>query len=412
MGHLLGAASPGPSTGVMSNPPVVVTQVEVNTLRLPDRLPPGIASFAIDSPRAHDRFVGAGIEINGWVIGLDAPVQGVRTVNGEQASRVYPLDVPRPDVADAYPVFGHASASGFTAWVSLAARGSAFEIDVEAVLATGDAVTLAAISGTVCTARRCGSEPDALPVTAPDFVIIGTQRGGTTSLHAYLSAHPQVKAPAKKELHFLTDRFERGLDWYLDQFPVLLPSGAITGEATPYALFHPLAPERLRQIAPHAKLIVLLRNPVDRAYSHYLLERSRGFEPLDFAAALDAEADRLTGEEVRIMRDPAYVSEAHKHASYLARGDYAPQLERWLAHVPREQLLVLRSEDLYERPAETTAQVAAFLGIAPAVDIPFAAHNRSAGPPLEPALRTRLRAHFAPKIARLGQLLDWNPDWA
>jgi hypothetical protein len=412
MGHLLGAASPGSSTGVMSNPPLVVTQVDVKTLRLPDRPPPGVAAFAIDNPRAHDRSVGAGFEINGWVIGQDAPVQGVRTVNHEQASRVYPLDVPRPDVADAYPVLGHASASGFTAWASLAASGSAFKIDVEAVLATGDAVTLAAISGTVCTARRYGREPDASPGNVPDFVIIGAQRGGTTSLHAYLSAHPLVTTPTKKELHFLTDRFERGLDWYLDQFSFSLPSGAITGEATPYALFHPLAPERLRQTAPRAKLIALLRNPVDRAYSHYLLERSRGFEPLDFAAALDAEADRLAGEEAKIVNDPAYISESHKHASYLARGDYAPQLERWLAHVPREQLLILRSEDLYERPAETTSQVTAFLGIAPEVDIPFAAHNRSAGSPLEPVLRTRLQAHFAPKIARLEQRLDWNLDWA
>ena len=111
-------------------------------------------------------------------------------------------------------------------------------------------------------------------VTAPDFVIIGTQRGGTTSLHAYLGAHPQVQTPATKELHFITDRYERGLDWYLGQFPAELAPDVITGEATPYALFHPLAPRRLREIAPAARLIALLRNPVDRAYSQYLLERS------------------------------------------------------------------------------------------------------------------------------------------
>jgi hypothetical protein len=190
-----------------------------------------------------------------------------------------------------------------------------------------------------------------------------------------------------------------------------VPAGTITGEATPYALFHPLAPERLLQFAPRAKLIALLRNPVDRAYSHYLLERSRGFETLDFAAALDAEEDRLAGEEAKLALDPVYVSETHKHASYLARSDYAPQLERWLAHVPREQIFVLRSEDLFAQPKETTAQVAAFLDLEPVVDFSFPVHNRSAGPRLEPAQRARLNAHFVPKNARLEQLLGWNPGW-
>ena len=205
--------------------------------------------------------------------------------------------------------------------------------------------------------------PGKRAVTAPDFVIIGAQRGGTTSLHAYLGAHPQVETPATKELHFITDRHERGLDWYLGQFPAELAPDVITGEATPYALFHPLAPQRLREVAPAARLIALLRNPVDRAYSHYLLERSGGHETLDFAAALDAEQERLDGEEARLASEPTYASAPHKHASYLARGDYARQLERWFAVFPREQILVVRSEDLYERSAETLALVVQFLGI-------------------------------------------------
>jgi hypothetical protein len=331
-------------------------------------------------------------------------------VCGNRQSRLYPLDIPRPDVVADYPEFPHASASGFTAWASIAGSTSG-ECLVEAVLSGGETVAIAEITGSASRLRRCHGLPGDLPVTAPDFVIIGAQRGGTTSLHAYLSAHPDVRAPATKELHFLTDRHERGLDWYLGQFPFAIPIGAITGEATPYALFHPLAPERLARIAPRARLLALLRNPVDRAYSHYLLERSRGFENLDFAAALDAEEDRLAGEESRMCDDPTYVSEAHKHVSYVARGDYAAQLERWFARVPRDQVLVLRSEDLYERPADAFARVAAYLGIAPDPDAPFAAHNRSAGPPLDPAIRSRLAEHFAPKNARLAELLGWDPGW-
>ena len=249
-------------------------------------------------------------------------------------------------------------------------------------------------------------------IAAPDFVIIGTQRGGTTSLHAYLSAHPQVITPATKELHFLTDRYERGLDWYLGQFPGELPPDVITGEATPYALFHPLAPRRLREIAPAAKLIVLLRNPVDRAYSHFLLERSRGEETLDFAAALDAELERLDGEEARLARDPAYVSDPHKHASYMARGEYVRQLERWFGVFPQEQILVVRSEDLYERTAETFARVADFLAINPDLNIPFTTHNQTSGSPLDPAIRRRLSEHFAPFNARFADLLGWDPGWS
>jgi hypothetical protein len=221
-----------------------------------------------------------------------------------------------------------------------------------------------------------------------------------------------VETPATKELHFITDRFDRGLDWYLGQFPVELPLETITGEATPYAIFHPLAPLRLREIAPAARLIALLRNPVDRAYSHYLLERSRGEETLDFAAALDAEAERLAGEQERLARDAGYVSAPHKHASYVSRGDYARQLETWFGLFPREQILVIRSEDLYERSAETFARVARFLGIGSDVRIPFTAHNQTSGPRLDAAIRHQLSQHFAPLNARLAELLGWDPGWS
>lgn len=410
MGHLLGAPPASAHRRNMSQPPFVVTEIGVESVRLPQPAPTAIAAFALDAPRAGDRAIGEGIEISGWVIGLNGPVQGVRTLCGERQSRLYPLDTPRPDVAADYPAYPHAAASGFTAWAPIAGSTSG-ECTVEAVLSSGETVAIAEITGSALRLRRRHSLPGDVPVAAPDFVIIGAQRAGTTSLHAYLSAHPQVKTPITKELHYLTDRHERGLDWYLGQFPLAIPPHAITGEATPYALFHPLAPKRLLDTSPYAKLIALLRNPVDRAYSHYLHERSRGFETLDFASALDAESERLVGEEARISRDPSYISEPHKHFSYLARGDYAPQLERWFAHVPRQQLLVLRSENLYGQPAETLAHVAGFLGIAPELDAPFAAHNRSAGPPLDAAIRARLTDHFAPKNARLEELLGWNPGW-
>jgi hypothetical protein len=296
-------------------------------------------------------------------------------------------------------------------WVSIDPHGSAWQIDIDGVLADGGTAGIAQIRGRVVDVPYVPS-PGNRVISAPDFVIIGTQRGGTTSLHAYLSAHPQVTTPATKELHFLTDRYERGFDWYLGQFPAELPPVVITGEATPYALFHPLAPRRLREIAPEARLMVLLRNPVDRAYSHYLLERARGDELLEFSAALDAEPHRLEDEEARLLHDPTYRSAAHQHYSYAARGDYAPQLERWFEFFPREQILVVRSEDLYQRSAETYARVARYLGIEPEIRGSFGVYNQSSGPPLDRRIRARLSRHFAPLNARLADLLGWDPGWS
>lgn len=386
------------------------TWVEVDSLELHSPDPAAVTAFAIDQPRPKDRARGLGLEVNGWVIGRDGPAEGVRTSRSGQKSVLYPLDVRRPDVAADYPDHPHAATSGFSTWASIDPSERDWEIAVEAVLANGEPVRVAQIRGRVAEEPYVPS-PGNRVIAAPDFVIIGTQRGGTTSLHAYLSGHPQVETPTTKELHFITDRYERGLDWYVGQFPAEIPPDTITGEATPYALFHPLAPRRLWEITPAARAIALLRNPVDRAYSHYLMERSRGDETLDFAAALDAERERLDGEEARLARDPTYASAPHKHASYVARGDYPRQLERWFGVFPREQILVIRSEDLYKRSAETFARVAQFLEISPEAPIPFTVHNRTSGPPLDPAIRRRLSRHFAPLNARLADLLGWDPGW-
>ena len=412
MGHLLGASPPRPdarAVGVTAQSPQrELTWVETQSLHL-DRRHPQVAAFAIDAPRAGEHSPGAGLEIAGWVIGRETRAVGIRVEGMAVPDRVFPLDVRRPDVAADYPRFWAAAESGFSFWAPLPPGGD-WQIAVLAVLANGDVARLATIVGRMRTSARVPSS-GTRAVTAPDFVIIGTQRGGTTSLYAYLSEHPQIAPAATKELHFLTDRYERGQDWYLGQFPAELPPATLTGEATPYAMFHPLAPARLRAVAPRARLIALLRNPVERAYSQYLLERSRGNESLDFASALDAEAERLAGEEARLVAEAGYISAAHKHTSYLARGDYAPQLQRWFANFPRDQLLIIRSEDLFSSPAEAFAEVTSFLGIATEPRPPFSVHNRAPGSPLDPTLRARLSRHFASRNAQLAELIGWDPCW-
>jgi hypothetical protein len=353
---------------------------------------------------------GRGLEINGWVIPtagnqIDAVFAVVEGVRGQPQ----PLHVPRPDVVQDYPDAATANA-GFSFWCALP-ESPTVRIQLVSVFTSGDMFPLLDLHVTVEDQATPDSSPDMRAVASPDFVIIGAQRGGTTSLHAYLRAHPDIETPAKKEIHFLTDRFERGAEWYLGQFPATVAAGSLVGEATPYALFHPRAPQRLYEIAPNARIIVLLRNPVDRAYSHYLHERARGHEPLSFEEAIAAEPERLRGLEEQLASGDLSASDVHKRASYLARGRYARQLERWLAVFPRDQFLIAQSEDLYGDPAAATRRVTDFLGIQPLSGDAFSTHNATTGPPMRATTRENLTREFADDNARLARLLGWELAW-
>lgn len=246
----------------------------------------------------------------------------------------------------------------------------------------------------------------------PDFLIIGGQRCGTTSLHHYLASHPQVRAATGKELQFFSLYHRRGTRWYRAHFPATT-GGQRTFEASPYYLFHPDVPARVAATLPVARFIALLRDPVERAYSHYLHTRTYGAEPLDFAAALAAEPARLAAA-LRAGPDTPAAHVALRNHSYAARGRYAEQLERWYAQVPRDRMLVLRSEDMYADPARVYADVLRFLDLDPYIPDGFARHTRrvDSGPSeLTADLRARLTAEFAPHNARLATLLDWPATW-
>lgn len=371
---------------------------------------PAILAGALDSPLPGDASPGRGVEINGWVLpspghditGVFAVVEGVR-------GQPQPLHVPRPDVANDYPA-ASATTAGFSFWCALPESSTA-RIQLVSLLWNGDMIPLLDLQVAIEDESAPDPSPGMRPVTTPDFVIIGTQRGGTTSLHAYLRSHPHIQTPTKKEIHFLTDRFDRGKDWYIGQFPAVVSVGTLVGEATPYALFHPRAPQRLFDVAPDARIIVLLRNPVDRAYSHYLHERARGHEALSFEDAIAAEPERLLGLEAGLASSEILTSDTHKRASYLARGRYARQLERWFAVFPREHMLILPSEDLYADPAATTHRVTDFLGLPPLRSDGFSAHNATSGPPMHAGTREWLLREFAADNARLAALLDWQPVW-
>jgi hypothetical protein len=257
---------------------------------------------------------------------------------------------------------------------------------------------------------------------APDFLIIGAQKGGTTSLHQQLCAHPQVLSSRDKEIHYFDNQHHRGATWYLRQFPSRprqllrwLHTGAkpVCGEATPMYLFHPLAPARIARLLPKVRLVALLRDPVYRAYSHYQHNLREGWETLSFEEALDREEDRTLPALAGLRTDPDRLDTRLHAYSYCARGRYLEQLRRYEALFPAENLLVLSSEDYFARPQQTYQQVLAFLGLAP-FTVPVASANRGnyGDASLSPAVAERLRRYFEPHnealFGHLGRRFSWG----
>jgi hypothetical protein len=231
----------------------------------------------------------------------------------------------------------------------------------------------------------------------PDFLIIGAHRCGTSWTYSRLTLHPSIVRAWRKEVHFFDSEtnFARGPGWYRAHFHRVVP-GMVTGEATPGYIFDPAAMPRIAALMPRARLVALLRDPVDRAYSAYRHRRRHGREAQAFEAALDAECE-ATGP-------PGH--------GYLARGLYADQLARVFECFPREQVLIVRSADLFERPAEQLAAIMAFLGLPPAV-LPLRPPAREARyEPMSAPTRARLVGHFRPHNARLYELLGRDLGFA
>lgn len=264
-------------------------------------------------------------------------------------------------------------------------------------------------------AQLAAAHLDPRPRALPDFVIVGAQKAGTSSLYGQLAAHPSVVPALRKEVHFF-DRRPARLARYRAWFPtratlalVAERTGrGITGEATPYYLCHPAVPQRLRDAVPEARIIVVLRDPVARAisgYHHCVRHGER--RPIDVAL------DPANAEVLPPASDVRWYDSPHsplRNCGYLARGRYAEQLERWFAVFPREQILVLDSEVL--RAGRIPDTVLSFLEL-PGDDVPVVAdRNVGSYPPPATALEAELREYFRPHNERLVSLLGVELPWA
>jgi Sulfotransferase domain len=249
--------------------------------------------------------------------------------------------------------------------------------------------------------RAAKARTEGAPETGalPDFVIIGAAKGGTTFFYNLLTRHPHVESAAFKEVHYFDHLFDEGTEAYRQCFP--LPRWkdgrkTITGEATPGYLFHPHAPERMAEIVPQARLITLLRNPVDLVYSSYQHRVRKGQEDRSFEQTVRAA-----------LNNP--------HEVRLVRGIYVDHLLRWRRFYSDEQMLVLKSEDVFERPQEMLKRVLDFLDL-PAwtptdSDLQDKRNKGSYEQPMNPITKRQLEEYFEPHNQRLYEYLGEDFGW-
>lgn len=248
----------------------------------------------------------------------------------------------------------------------------------------------------------------------PDYLLIGAQKAGTTSLYRYLTQFSDIRAAAEKEILYFDVHYGRGEPWYRSQFPVRGANDTwITGEASPSYLSNPAVPLRSAALVPEARLVALLRHPVERAYSHFQHSRARGTEPLDdFERALDLESERIAGAAAALRERAGQRRRDTEIFSYARRSTYAPQLRRWLDVFPSDALLLLTAEELFGDAGQVVARVRAHLGLQPSAEkITFERHNARTYPEMPDRLRRRLADTFAQDVAEVEQLLGRSTGW-
>ena len=258
----------------------------------------------------------------------------------------------------------------------------------------------------------------------PDFLVVGAQRAGTTTLYRILCEHPGVVRPTQsKGIGYFDEEHHRGRRWYRAHFPLAVAARAprradgtpgprrLTFESSGYYLHHPLAAGRIARALPDVKVVVVVRDPVDRAYSAYRHEHARGFEDRDLADALALEEQRLSGEVERIVADPAYRSHAHRHQAYLARSRYAGQVARFVEALGADRVHVVDAGHLFTDPGPELARLWRFLGLEPWQPDRVEQWNARPSDPMDADVRRRVEAALASEGDELARITGRRPSW-
>jgi len=256
--------------------------------------------------------------------------------------------------------------------------------------------------------------------TFPDYIIIGSRKSGTTSLSKYIIEQPNVYTSSVKEIDFFNRYYYKGINWYKTQFPLnskkkwhtkILKKKFMTGEASSTYIYHPLAPKRIKEILPDVKLIAVLRNPIDRAYSQYQMEVIHGNENLSFEEAIEKESERIEGEFEKMGTDETYFSHSYQIFSYLAGGLYAEQLKRWYKYFPKNQILIVDNEELNEKTSYVYDKVLNFLEL-PCFKLKhFERYRKTEYSEMNVNTRKKLVEFFKPYNEKLNSLLNTNFGW-
>jgi hypothetical protein len=252
----------------------------------------------------------------------------------------------------------------------------------------------------------------------PSFMILGAQRAGTTTLYRVLSDHPALARPtASKGIGYFDVNYAKGPRWYRGHFPLAGPArrkhgpDATTFESSGYYLFHPLAAARIASDLPDVRVVVMVREPVERAYSAHRHELARGFETEEFEAAIDLEERRTAGEADRMVADPSYTSFDHRHHSYLARSRYSEQIDRFIDALGRDRVYIVDADVFFADPANEFERLRSWLGLPAWRPDKVEQWNAQPRTPMSPELRDRLDRYFEPYDARLAEQMGRAPSW-
>jgi len=256
----------------------------------------------------------------------------------------------------------------------------------------------------------------------PDFLIIGFVKCGTTSLYEYLLQHPSIYPPAGKEIDYFDRLYEKGINWYKVNFPLKLNSSIVknlvgknftTGEASPRYIEHPYALDRIKKTIPHAKFIILLRNPIDRAFSQYNQNLNNGYEYLSFEDAIKLEKERTKGRYEKMQSDKTYYSWDYDLFAYQEHGIYVDKIKRWVDTFSKDQFLILQSEEFLKNTSVVYNKVLKFLNLPKWEPVDYKLYKQQVykKQKIDPVLRKQLEEYFKPHNERLNKLLGTNFHW-